>query len=54
MVSSSAQTERRRRLREAKMGRKSKKQGSTPRFPIHPEGYDPSAPDAKPQAGKTE
>ena len=26
----------------------------TPAFPIHPEGYDPKAPDAKPEAGSND
>lgn len=49
MVSSTAQTERRRRMKEKRAGRSNvKKQARTPQFPVHPEGYDPKAPDAKP------
>lgn len=50
MVSSTAQTERRRALRQRGSGQKLKKRRAkhgTPSFPIQPEGYDPSAPDGK-------
>ena len=50
MVSSTRQTERRRIIKERKSGRGSKRaraNAGTPAFPIHPEGYDPKAPDAK-------
>jgi hypothetical protein len=50
MVSNTQQTERVRARRHKNMGRKRKRQmakRSTPAFPIHPEGYDPAAPDAK-------
>ena len=47
MVSSTAQTWRRRRLKEKKMGRNNKTTSGTPVFPVHPEGYDPKAPDAR-------
>lgn len=36
-------------MKRAKYGRdQAKKRLGTPAFPIHPEGYDPKAPDAKP------
>ncbi len=50
MVSSTRQTERRRAMRARNAGRAEKRvraRGGTPKFPIHPEGYDPSAPDAR-------
>jgi len=50
MVSSTRQTERRRAIRARNAGRSDKRarmRSGTPRFPIHPEGYDPSAPDAR-------
>ena len=50
MVSSTRQTERRREINTRRAGRLKKKQrrlAGTPAFPIHPEGYDPKAPDAK-------
>ncbi len=50
MVSSTQQTEKRRSMRASKAGRGKKRvraKHSTPAFPIHPEGYDPKAPDAK-------
>lgn len=48
MVSSTAQSERRRRNKHKKMGRKNRKQQEgTPVFPVQPEGYDLNAPDAK-------
>ena len=47
MVSSTKQTNRRRRLRASQRGRWNKKHAATPQFAIHPEGYDPKAPDAK-------
>ena len=54
MVSLTAQSERRRAIRLNRAGRKSaalrEKHGSTPKFPVHPEGYDPHAADAKPTA----
>jgi hypothetical protein len=51
VVSSTAQTERRRRLKEKRGGRTNKKtRHISPPFPIHPEGYDPKAPDAKKSA----
>jgi len=50
MVSSTRQSERRRTIRSGNAGRSRKSaeaRASTPKFPIHPEGYDPTAPDAK-------
>jgi hypothetical protein len=50
MVSSTRQTERRRIIKERKGGRDKKRiraRASTPAFPIHPDGYDANAPDAK-------
>jgi hypothetical protein len=52
MVSLTAKTEKRRALRLKAAGRKSARKrvklGTTPKFPVHPEGYDPTAADAKP------
>jgi hypothetical protein len=50
MVSNTKQTENMRARRHKNMGRRRKRlmsKRSTVTFPIHPEGYDPSAPDAK-------
>jgi hypothetical protein len=50
MVSSTRQTERRRIIKERKSGRDQKRARATrgtPAFPVHPQGYDPNAPDAK-------
>ncbi|MBN2197403.1 MAG: hypothetical protein JW751_31785 [Polyangiaceae bacterium] len=51
MVSSTQQTDRRRAIRHKSAGKRSAakraKLGSTPRFPIHLEGYDLDAADAK-------
>lgn len=50
MVSSTRQTERRRSMNRSRAGRLNKKarvRAGTPTFPIHPEGYSTSAPDAK-------
>jgi hypothetical protein len=50
MVSSTRQTERRRAIAHSNMGRNKKRaraKASTPTFPLHPEGYDTNAPDAK-------
>lgn len=50
MVSSTKQTDRRRRLKHASQGKanaKARVRVGTPVFPVHPEGYDPNAPDAK-------
>ncbi len=51
MVSSTQQTDKRREIRVRKAGKKNAKlraKAGTPAFSIHPEGYDPKAPDAKP------
>lgn len=51
MVSSTQQFERirKRKARSAGSRRKRAMRASgTPAFPIHPEGYDPKAPDARP------
>jgi hypothetical protein len=50
MVSSTRQSERRREINTRRAGRlkkKARQRAGTPAFPIHPEGYDPKAPDAK-------
>ncbi len=50
MVSSTKQTEKRRSMRHSKAGRHDKRarvRKGTPAFPVHPEGYDPKAPDAR-------
>lgn len=50
MVSSTRQTERRRYIRKRAAGAANKRanaRAGTPPFPVHPPGYDPSAPDAK-------
>jgi hypothetical protein len=41
------QTTRRRGLRASQRGRWNKKHGKTPVFPVHPDGYDAKAADAK-------
>ncbi|HEX3776306.1 MAG TPA: hypothetical protein VHV51_17660 [Polyangiaceae bacterium] len=46
MVSSTRQTERRRFIRARSHGA-NKKAAATPKFPVHPEGYDPKAADAR-------
>jgi hypothetical protein len=51
MVSPTTQTEtirRRKRTTSGKQNKRSAAKFGTPVFPIHPEGYNPSAPDAKP------
>ncbi len=53
MVSSTRQTENRRAANKSRAGRADKRRrvkAGTPVFPVHPEGYDPKAPDAKPSA----
>ena len=50
MVSSTQQTYRRRRMKLGTIGRANKNarlRAGTPKFPVHPEGYDQSRPDAK-------
>jgi hypothetical protein len=57
MVSSTKQTERRRAMRKRKLGRdnaKARERSGTPKFSVHPEGYDPKAPDAKKSAEAAE
>lgn len=57
MVSYTRQTRTRRELRAKAAGRARKRtraQAGTPAFPIHPEGYDPTAPDAKPSQPSVE
>lgn len=49
MVSDTQQTEKIRARKHKKGGarrKKAERQRSTPVFPVHPEGYDPKAPDA--------
>lgn len=51
MVSSTRQTQTRREIRGKSAGRAAKRargKAGTPAFPVHPEGYDPQAADAKP------
>ena len=55
MVSNTKKTESIRTRRHKQMNRKRKRsmvKRGTPTFPIHPEGYDPNAADAKPQASQ--
>jgi hypothetical protein len=50
MVSLSCFTERRRRIRKQSAGKikaKTRTRAGTPKFPVHPPGYDPNAADAK-------
>ncbi len=50
MVSLTCHSERRRRIRQKSAGRANRKalvRSGTPRFPVHPVGYDKAAPDAK-------
>ena len=51
MVSSTRQTERRRTIRARAFG-KGKKLVQTPKFPVHPAGYDAKKADAKKTDGK--
>jgi hypothetical protein len=51
MVSPTQQTEtirRRKRTTNGKWNKKLSAKHGTPKFPVHLEGYDPKAPDAKP------
>jgi len=48
VVSATKVSTRRRRVRARQRGRWNKSKIETPAFPIHPEGYDPKAADAKP------
>lgn len=55
MVSSTQQFERIRRRKKTTNGKRNKRElraSGTPVFPVHPQGYNPSAPDAKPAAKK--
>lgn len=50
MVSSSQRTKSRRNIRDKRKGRASRKERAakgTSSFPVHPEGYNPKAADAK-------
>ncbi len=52
MASNTQKTRRRRQMNERRANRADKRKralAGTPTFPIHPEGYDPKAADAKPQ-----
>lgn len=52
MVSATQQTKRRRYNRDRRLAKARKRasaKAGTPAFPLHPEGYNPQAPDAKPQ-----
>lgn len=53
MVSATQQTQRIRQRKARTAGTRRKRDErahGTPKFPVHPEGYDPKAQDAKPQA----
>ena len=53
MVSPTTQTETIRRRKRTTSGKQNKKLSAkigTPKFPVHPEGYDAKAPDAKKEA----
>ena len=55
MVSSSQQYERIRKRKKTTNGKRNKRalrRIGTPAFPVHPEGYDAKAADAKPQASE--
>ena len=55
MVSATQQFERIRKRKETTRGKRNKRtlrRLGTPKFAIHPEGYDAKAPDAKPAAAK--
>lgn len=55
MVSSTQQFERIRKRKQTTAGKRNKRDRrrlGTPKFPVHPEGYSASAPDAKPAAKK--
>ena len=56
MVSSTQQFERIRRRKQATNGKSNKRERrrlGTPAFPVHPEGYSATAPDAKKPVAKT-
>ena len=53
MVSPTQQTSRIRRRKattQGKVGKRQRRLANTPIFPVHPEGYDPKAADARPAA----
>jgi hypothetical protein len=55
MVSATQQTSRIRARKAKRNGADTKRQNrkvGTPKFAVHPAGYDPNAPDAKPAAKK--
>lgn len=55
MVSSTQQFERIRKRKQTTSGKRNKRERrrmGTPAFPVHPEGYDAAAPDAKRPAAK--
>lgn len=57
MVSNTRQSETRREMRHQSMGRAAAKvraRNGTPAFPVHPPGYDESAPDARKAQGTSE
>jgi hypothetical protein len=50
MVSSAQRTQSRRHNRDMRKGRAARRarfKANAPAFPVHPDGYDPKAPDAK-------
>lgn len=56
MVSNTGQTSQIRASHHRKAGRRRKRlmtKRGTPVFPVHPEGYDPNAADAKPAESKS-
>lgn len=57
MVSSTQQFERIRKRKATTSGKRNKRERralGTPAFPVHPEGYDMKAPDAKKAPNKTD
>jgi hypothetical protein len=55
MVSSTQQTQRRRSINTARNGaaqKRARMRAGTPKFPVHPAGYDAGAADAKPADAK--
>jgi hypothetical protein len=57
MVSATKHTQTRRAIRQRRAGRAAKRarfRAGTESFPIHPEGYDPKAADAKPRDTQTD
>ena len=56
MVSATTHTKTRRAIRQRRAGRSAKRArllAGTPKFAVHPEGYDAKAADAKPSQGKS-